>query len=235
MPSAIFPFDPETLVLDTKAAAEIGRKFHSEYADRDPYPHICFDNACPAEVLDRVRAEFGERGLAEKSFARAQENRKYSYTPERLSPYTRAFLHALNSRGFLAFLENLTGIEGLIPDPYYAGGGIHEVANGGHLDIHADFNHHGKLDLERRINVLIYLNKDWQEAWGGSFEIWDKQMAAKLHSFIPLFNRMVIFSTGSDTYHGNPEVVAHPSDESRLSIALYYYTATWDDTRVGHT
>jgi hypothetical protein len=69
---------------------------------------------------------------------------------------------------------------------------------------------------------------------GGAFEIWDKQMTAKVHSFVPLFNRMAIFSTGSDTYHGNPDVVAHPSGDPRLSIALYYYTATWDDTRVAH-
>jgi Rps23 Pro-64 3,4-dihydroxylase Tpa1-like proline 4-hydroxylase len=109
------------------------------------------------------------------------------------------------------------------------------VANGGHLDIHADFNHHGQMDLERRLNVLIYLNKDWQEDWGGSFEIWNKDMTEKAKSFVPLFNRMVCFNTGSDTWHGNPEVVNSPTGEPRMSIALYYYTATWDDTRKSHT
>ena len=129
----------------------------------------------------------------------------------------------------------MTGIEGLIPDPYYAGAGIHRIATGGHLDIHADFNLHKKMNLERRLNVLIYLNPDWREEWGGSFEIWDKQMTGKEASFVPLYNRMVCFSTGSDTFHGNPEPVNHPEGEPRLSIALYYYTATWSPSRKSHT
>ena len=133
------------------------------------------------------------------------------------------------------FLEELTGIEGLIPDPYYTGGGIHVVANGGHLDIHADFNHHAKLNLERRINVLIYLNRDWREEWGGSFEVWNDEMTEKVASFVPLFNRMVCFNTGTTTMHGNPEPVNHPDGEPRMSIALYYYTATWDETRKAHS
>ncbi len=89
--------------------------------------------------------------------------------------------------------------------------------------------------VERRLNVLIYLNHDWQAEWGGNFEIWDKQMTQKMASFVPTYNRMVCFSTGSDTFHGNPEPVNHPNGEPRQSIALYYYTATWDGTRKEHT
>jgi hypothetical protein len=89
--------------------------------------------------------------------------------------------------------------------------------------------------VERRLNVLIYLNRDWQEDWGGAFEVWDMAMTRKLKSFVPTYNRMVCFSTGSDTFHGNPEPVNHPRGEARQSIALYYYTATWDDTRKEHT
>ena len=133
------------------------------------------------------------------------------------------------------FLEEMTGITGLIPDPYYIGAGIHRVSNGGHLDIHADFNLHKPMMLERRLNVLIYLNPDWRPEWGGSFEIWDKQMTRKEASFTPLFNRMVCFSTASDTFHGNPAVVNHPNGEPRLSIALYYHTATWDASRKAHS
>jgi len=91
------------------------------------------------------------------------------------------------------------------------------------------------MNLERRLNVLIYLNKDWKEEWGGSFEIWDNEMKHKVKSFVPLFNRMVCFSTGSDTWHGNPEPVNSPTGEPRMSIALYYYTATWGPQRKEHT
>ncbi|MCC6000469.1 MAG: 2OG-Fe(II) oxygenase [Pararhodobacter sp.] len=233
--SPVYPLDPDTLLLPVSRARAIATPHAQAYQAADPYPHGSFDDFLPAEILDRVRDELRDLPEAEMMFNRPQEKLKSSYQPERLKPYTRSLLQSLNSKHFLAFLEELTGIEGLIPDPYFAGGGIHVVANGGHLDIHADFNHHGKLNLERRLNVLIYLNRDWREEWGGSFEIWDRNMQEKLSSFVPQFNRMVCFSTGSDTWHGNPEPVNHPDGEPRQSIALYYYTSTWDTTRKAHT
>jgi Rps23 Pro-64 3,4-dihydroxylase Tpa1-like proline 4-hydroxylase len=235
MSAPVLPIDPDTLLLPVEAAREAGRAAAVAYRSRKPYPHGCFDDFMPPEILERVRAELRELPEAEAFFNRPQEKLKTSYMPERLQPYTRSLFHTLNSRAFLVFLEELTGIDGLIPDPYFAGGGIHVVANGGHLDIHADFNHHGKLNLERRINILIYLNKDWREEWGGSFEVWHTDMSGKAASFVPIFNRMACFNTGSDTWHGNPEPVAHPQGDPRMSIALYYYTATWDASRKAHS
>lgn len=228
-------FDPETLSFPVEDARAAGKLAAAQYQGRTPYDHGCFDEILPPEILERVRAELRSLPEAETMFDRPQERLKTSYTPERLPSYTRNLFYALNSRPMLVFLEEMTGIEGLIPDPYFAGGGVHVVANGGHLDIHADFNHHGKLNLERRLNILIYLNNDWREEWGGSFEVWDRQMTAKAAGFVPLFNRMCCFSTGSDTFHGNPEPVNHPDGEPRMSLALYYYTATWDDSRKAHT
>ncbi|AZL60503.1 2OG-Fe(II) oxygenase [Tabrizicola piscis] len=235
MPAPMLSIDPANLILPIDAAREAGRQAAEAYRSRAPYPHGCYDNFLPPEILEKVRDELRSLPEAETFFNNPQEKLKSSYQPERLAFYTRSLFYALNSRSFLAFLEELTGIDGLIPDPYFAGGGIHVVSNGGHLDIHADFNHHGKLNLERRINVLIYLNKDWREEWGGSFEVWDNDMTAKVASFVPLFNRMCCFNTGSNTWHGNPEPVAHPNGEPRMSIALYYYTATWDESREGHS
>lgn len=235
MSAPILPIDPESLLLSTDAAREAGRQAAEIYRGKQPYPHGCFDNFLDPVILDRVRDELRALPEAETFFNSPQEKLKSSYMPERLAFYTRNLFYALNSRPFLVFLEELTGIDGLIPDPYFAGGGIHVVSNGGHLDIHADFNHHGKLNLERRINVLIYLNKDWREEWGGSFEVWNTDMSAKAASFVPLFNRMCCFNTGSDTWHGNPGPVAHPNGEPRMSIALYYYTATWDASRESHS
>ncbi len=235
MSPAQLHINPETLGIETSSARALGKAASASYRAAQPYPHGSFDDFMPPEILDRVREELRQLPEAEDMFNRPQEKLKTSYIPERLPPYTRNLFYTLNSRAFVLFLEELTGITGLIPDPYFAGGGIHVVANGGHLDIHADFNHHDKLNLERRLNVLIYLNKDWKEEYGGSFEIWDRGMTHKVQSFVPLFNRMVCFSTGSDTWHGNPGTVNHPDGEPRMSLALYYYTATWDSTRREHT
>ncbi len=235
MTKILLNFDPETLALPAEEARAVGKLAAAQYQGRTPYDYGCFDDILTPEILDRVREELRSLPEAETMFDRAQERLKPSYLPERLPSYTRNFFYALNSRPMLMILEEMTGIEGLIPDPDFAGGGIHVVAKGGHLDMHADFNHHGKLNLERRLNILIYINKDWREEWGGSFEIWDREMSTKVASFVPLFNRMCCFSTGSDTFHGNPEPVNHPGGEPRMSIALYYYTATWDDTRKAHS
>ncbi|WP_298845083.1 2OG-Fe(II) oxygenase [uncultured Roseobacter sp.] len=230
-----YPIDAETLLTPTDAARALGKSHAGVYQSGEPYHHICIDNFLPESILERVCRDLENMPAAEASFSRAQENLKSSYIPERLPEFTRNLFYAFNSRPFILFLEEMTGIRGLIPDPYYNGAGIHKTLNGGHLDIHADFNLHKQMGVERRLNVLIYLNKNWQEDWGGSFEIWDNDMTRKMASFVPTFNRMVCFSTGSDTFHGNPEPVNHPDGEARQSIALYYYTATWDDTRKEHT
>lgn len=235
MSEAAYALDPESLLIDVSAAKALGASNAAAYQSGQPYHHVCIDNFLPEAVIDHVLADLRDLPAAETSFNRAQERLKTSYMPERLPKYTRELFHAFNSRPFLLFLEEMTGIKGLIPDPYFFGAGIHRVENGGHLDIHADFNVHGHMRVERRLNVLIYLNPGWKEDWGGSFEIWDDDMTRKLESFVPVSNRMVCFSTSSTSMHGNPEPVNNPNGDPRQSIALYYYTATWDDTRVEHT
>ena len=231
----VLALDVDTLELDADIAKAAGKTASETYRSRKPYPYGGFDDFLPAEILDRVHAELQALPEAETSFDRPQEKLKTSYVPERLPPYTRNLFYVLNSRPFVQFLENMTGIKGLIPDPYFAGGVVHVVANRGHLDIHADFNHNAILNLERRLNVLIYLNKDWKKEYGGSFEIWNNEMTQMVESFVPEFNRMVCFNTGSTTWHGNPTPVNHPEGRPRMSLALYYYTATWDGTKRAHT
>jgi Rps23 Pro-64 3,4-dihydroxylase Tpa1-like proline 4-hydroxylase len=232
-----YPMDPETLLVSSEAAQTAGTRFAETYRAGEPYNHICIDGFLPEAVLRRVQQDLAAlpQTRKEAGFARAQENLKSSYIPERLPTYTRNLFYALNSRPFIQFLEKMTGIPGLIPDPWFQGAGIHRTESGGHLDIHADFNLHSVMKVERRLNTLIYLNDDWREEGGGCFEIWDKGMTRQLKKFAPTFNRMVTFSTGSDTWHGNPEPVNRPDGGPRESIALYYYTATWDETRKSHS
>lgn len=226
--NVVFPLDPETLSISHQQAKEIGTRLASSYQGKSPYNYGCFDNFLPLEILERVREEALSLGTKSPENSSGNEHLKTSFNPDRLPTYSKALFHALNSRAFIQFLENMSGIKGLIPDPYYQGGGIHRTENGGFLDIHADFNHHRLMNLERRLNVLIYLNPDWKEEYGGSFEIWTDDMSKKVAAFSPVMNRMCCFSTGSNTMHGNPEPVNHPGGEPRLSIALYYYTATWE-------
>jgi len=226
----LFPLDQ-----GERAAGELGTNLAARYAAAKPFPHIVLDDFFDVAALDRTIADLASLPAAEHSYNRAQERLKSSYNPDVLPPHSRELFHFFNSKPFIVFVENLTGIRGLIPDPHFTGGGIHELKTGGHLDIHADFNLHPILQIERRVNVLIYLNKDWRDEFGGQFEMWDPDMKECCEKVVPLFNRCVVFNTTSDSYHGNPTPVAAPDGRSRFSIALYYYTATWDGSRRGHT
>ncbi len=129
-----------------------------------------------------------------------------------------------NSAKTLDMLEVLTGIDGLIPDPRFRGGGLHQIYPGGKLDIHIDFNLHPKLKLDRRLNAILYLNKNWDEAWGGHLELWNKDMTVCSAKIAPLFNRLVVFETNEISYHGHPEPLKCPEGVTRKSMAWYYYT-----------
>jgi Rps23 Pro-64 3,4-dihydroxylase Tpa1-like proline 4-hydroxylase len=229
--------DKESGFLASDAAKSLGKDLTAQYNKNDPFPWIMIDDFLPEEIAQGMVDNFGPATVDSNnlSFDRNQERFKASYHPDSLNKYARGVFYAFNSRPFIKVIENITGISGLIPDPYYLGAGFHEISNGGHLSVHADFNYHKPMNLERRINVLIYLNKDWQEEFGGQLELWNNDMTEKRHSVVPSFNRCVIFNTTSNSMHGNPEVVRHPGDISRKSIALYYYTSTWDTTKKSHT
>lgn len=196
------------------------------YKNAQPFPNINFDDFFNEDFLTEVLAEFPD--LSEKdsiSFNDTKQIKLAGKGESNFGPQTKILMHFLNSEPFLNFLQILTGIdEPLISDPYFFGGGQHEIKKGGLLKVHADFNKHPQLKLDRRINVLVYLNKDWKEEYGGDFELWDKNMEKCEKKILPLFNRMAIFSTTDFSYHGHPDALNCPEDRSRKSLALYYYS-----------
>jgi hypothetical protein len=223
--------DLERGLFDPVAMKSKGLELQERYRSAKPFAHIAIDDFLPVPLLERCLAQFpADPDPESRSFDRDQERYKTSYNPDYLAPAARAFFYSLNSRPFVQFLENLSGIKGLIPDPFFVGGGFHETRNGGHLSIHADFNLHKPMHLERRLNVLIYLNKNWKAEYGGCLELWDEKMESCVERIVPEFGRCVVFSTNDTSYHGHPDPVNHPEGAPRRSIALYYYTATWDET-----
>jgi 2OG-Fe(II) oxygenase superfamily len=133
-------------------------------------------------------------------------------------------MYQLNSASVLKSLESLTGEGPLISDPFFDGGGLHQIERGGHLSIHSDFAKPRHLPIFRRLNLIIYLNKDWKEGFGGSLELWSRDGKQKVKSVLPVANRAVIFTTDTTSYHGHPEPVNCPPNMSRRSLALYYYS-----------
>ena len=197
-----------------------------KYSTASPFPHIVLDNFFDEEILNEILKEFPKNlDQIGNEFNNKVEKKLSLNDSKLLSQHTNNFLNFLNSQIFLNFLQKLTNIdEKLVPDPYLLGGGLHELRNEGYLNIHADFNLHPSMKLDRRLNILIYLNKNWSENFGGSLQLWDKDMRKCIQKILPEFNRMVIFSTTDFSYHGNPDKVSCSNDNSRKSIAMYYYS-----------
>jgi Rps23 Pro-64 3,4-dihydroxylase Tpa1-like proline 4-hydroxylase len=211
--------------LDADECRELGRSLADKYRQAEPFPHIVIDDFLDPEILQRVLADFPPSENKEY-FNRGQERLKFQYQPHEVSSgLIRNLFAELNSQAFLGFLEEMTGIRGLVSDPYFEGGGLHETKKGGHLGVHADFNVHERLKLERRLNLLIYLNEDWEDDFGGQLELWNKDMSECAVRVKPVFGRAVIFNTALDSFHGHPEPLSCPPERSRRSIATYYYSA----------
>jgi Rps23 Pro-64 3,4-dihydroxylase Tpa1-like proline 4-hydroxylase len=207
--------------LETLAQAKA-----EEYKANQPYPHIYFDNFLPIDVAEAALRDFPQpKELNWFAGKDLNQHKKLAFdTVEKLPPSIRDVLYFLNTRPMLKFLETLTGIQSVLPDPNYFGGGLHQIRPGGLLEVHADFTYHKGLRLDRRINVLIYLNKGWKEEYGGHFELWDREVKRAQKKILPLFNRCAIFSTTSVSFHGHPLPLACPPDRNRKSIATYYYS-----------
>jgi len=215
--TARFFFNPEVLL--PLAAAH-----HDEFVNASPFPHIVMDDFLPAEVLEQVIVEFPKP--SDEGWFRFDHSKSHKlglHEEWLLGTNTRQLVSQLNGIVFVQFLEALTGITGLIPDPHLQGGGLHQIEPGGFLKIHSDFNFHSVWNLDRRINVLIYLNHDWDDAWGGKLELWDEAMS-NYQTISPVFNRMVVFATTDSAKHGHPDPLGCPEGVSRRSLALYYYS-----------
>lgn len=212
-------------IIDEKKLISFSKQ-KNKYLSSPPFPNIYFENFFNQKFLEEVLKEFPDLNKKTKTvkFDDINQLKNASIGEDLLGIKTKRLIHYLHSEPFLRFLTDLTGIENLLPDPSLSGGGYHEIKPGGYLKIHADFNKHPKYGLDRRLNLLIYLNKSWDDSFGGDFELWDKKMKNCVKKIPPNFNNVALFSTTSDSYHGHPNPLKCPKGRSRKSIALYYYT-----------
>ena len=198
------------------------------YKSALPFPNIVIKNFFNNKFLSKVLEEFPDLTKS-KNTQNYKNKNEIKFANNNLNDFPNTiknFIYFLNSNEFTNFLQIITSIkEKLIVDPGLNGGGLHEIKRGGILKIHTDFNRHPNLNLDRRINVLIYLNKDWYDSYGSHLELWDKKMISCQKKILPSFNTMVIFSTTDFSNHGHPEPLNCPEKISRKSIAMYYFSS----------
>jgi len=200
-----------------------------------PVPNFCLDNFLDPDFADEIYDAFPSYEEAVKvgvQFKAVNEKYKVQVTDSKHFPKPILELHELlSSDVFVAKVGDMLSIPNLIADPQLQGGGIHETNSGGHLDVHIDFNYLKQQQWHRRVNILLYFNKQWKEEYGGYFELWDKDVKNRKHHIAPIFNRACGFATGQTSWHGVTPITC-PADMMRKSFAVYYYTKeapeSWD-------
>jgi Rps23 Pro-64 3,4-dihydroxylase Tpa1-like proline 4-hydroxylase len=212
-------------LIDFERLQRVAEQQHDTYASAEPFPHIVIDDFLPPDVAEALLRDFESTHEGWKHYNHYNERKLALTDQSRMPTHTQRVIEALQSKDTTTFVGTLSGISDLIPDPDLEGAGMHLVKRDGFLNIHTDFlTHTKKPTWARRINLLIYLNKDWEPEWQGDLEFWDRDMSSCVQSISPRFNRCVIFSTIQNSFHGHPRRLACPPDRSRQCLLLYYYT-----------
>ena len=210
-------------IVDYEKLNAIAVESREKFIAAKPFAHIVMDDFLHPEAADALLSEFGT--MEKWTHYNHYNERKMGLTNfEAFGTNTQRIVQELSSLQFLEFAQSLTGIGDLFADPDLDGGGLHQILPNGYLNIHADFQSHTiNPQWSRQLNLLLYLNKDWKDEWGGSLELWDQDMTAAQKTVKPIFNRCVIFHTTAGSMHGHPTPLQCPAGQSRKSLALYYF------------
>ena len=196
------------------------------YSRNTPFPHIVIEDFLRDSWFDAVVAEFPTISPDRwTNYSHVNERKFANPNYATWGDATKHVASVLNSPAFVEWLGRLTGIEGLIIDESFEGGGMHQSITGGYLNVHADFTvHPHNRQWQRRVNLLLYCNQDWRSGYGGELELWSRDMKNCEKRVAPIRNRVLIFNTDMDSFHGHPDPLTTPIGVARQSLALYYFT-----------
>ncbi|MFY1828439.1 2OG-Fe(II) oxygenase [Myxococcus fulvus] len=224
------PLRGPSFFLDRTALRALALTHRDRYGVAKPHPHVIIDGFLGARLASELAsvfpgandAQWKRRDHVEQAARLGQLQRKaFEDVPGPL----RHLLSEFSGMSFIDFLETVTGVQGLIPDPHFRGAGLHLTLRGGHLALHADFNRDRFRALTRRLTVLYYLNPDWQPEWGGDLELWSADLTRCETRISPVLDRLVVMAHGDDHWHGHPTPLACPEGRGRAAVAAYFYTA----------
>lgn len=206
------------------------------FCSAKPFPHLVVDNLLDDAALRTLLSRYPTiESNSWWQYDNPLEKKFALNSLDSLDPIFRDFFDEANSPEVVAQLGKLAGLENLVPDHTLRGGGLHQIAPGGKLDVHEDFNINLDMRAWRKLNMIVYLNDDWQESYGGHLQLWDADMKHCVKKILPTFGRVVIFRTDMKSNHGHPDPLTCPAGMTRRSLATYYYTPMTDEEWETHT
>ncbi|MGH0033043.1 MAG: 2OG-Fe(II) oxygenase [Myxococcota bacterium] len=213
-------------VLDADRLRDLALAHRASYAKALPFRHVVLDDFLPAPAAERILHEFPppDTFRSESSLKEPRRlGKRRSHSEEAFPPFLRRVLGELCDDTFLDFVGTLSGIPDLLSDHDRAGA-LRHYGRGSRLGIHADANFHAGLGAFRRVNLILYLNRDWQASYRGDLELWNERLTGCQARIAPAFNRAVLFDVHDRAFHGFPDALRCPRGTTRKTIQLYYYT-----------
>lgn len=203
-------------------------KMREEFNLAKPYRHLVIDNILTDDIANQIYEAFPKEEMFNKRYKGVNEFKAEGSNFEDFPAVFSQLKEAFHSPEWCKIMSEITGIDELFSVPDALGGGLHQGGNGSFLDIHIDFNIHADRGIHRRVNLLIFFNKDWKEEYGGHTELWNADMSNLDKKVFPAFNRCLIFETNEISYHGYA-AISVPDNVTRKSFYAYYYTQLRED------
>lgn len=203
-------------------------EFREQWNSTKAFPYFVADNFLPTDFAEEIWASYpgpDADGWQGKTY---NHQRKKLMRTSGFSCAIEEFFCMTASDEFRNIITQITGVKSILSDPELVGGGLHQILQGGFLDVHVDFNFHAKHKWHRRLNLLVYMNKGWNPEYEGCLELWDMDSKIMIENVSPVFNRAVIFETNERSFHGHPRPLKCPESITRKSMAVYYYTMNRD-------
>ncbi|UZR92337.1 2OG-Fe(II) oxygenase [Chondrinema litorale] len=205
------------------ASTETVSKLKHDFDTALPYRHLVMDNFLSEEVALQAYENFPSVQELKTHWKGLNENKLEGSDFGVFHPVFSKIKEDFTSPEFYKWVSGVTGIDEVFITDDHMGSGIHQGTNGSFLDVHIDFNIHHIKNVHRRLNLLIYLEKNWKEEYGGALEMWNADMSNCDKMVLPMFNRCVIFETSEISYHGYSKITI-PEDVTRKSFFAYFYT-----------
>lgn len=199
------------------------KELNEKFVSGKPYEHVLIENFFTNEFAEKLFEVFPKTTDDHKWYVYHNPiEKKYALTDFSKLPEFKKLFELLQTEQFVEVVKKITGIDNLEADPHLHGAGLHQHPTGGKLDLHLDYSIHPLSGKERRVNIIIYLTKDWKEEWGGHLQLWNELFTNCDKKVLPSFNTAILFRTSDISYHGLPHPITCPEDQSRKSVAIYY-------------
>ncbi len=220
-----------SLVNDFFFSKEGKAQLREQFNNAIPYRNLVIDNFLKEDVAQSLVKNFPSSEQMRRHYKGLNEQKSEGSNFENYHEIFTQVKNYLQGEAFLSAFSEITGITDIICPDDHRGAGVHQGFDGSFLDVHVDYSVHPILNIHRRLNLLVFLNPDWEEQYGGKLELWDAEVRTCHHKIVPTFNRAVIFETSKYSYHGY-DTINVPEGVTRKSMYFYFFTPINDKSKV---